>query len=497
MRYVIYARKSTEDDDRQVLSIEAQFHELHEFAVKEKMAIVASFQEAKTAKEPGRTVFGEMVSFLEAGKADGIISWNPDRLARNSVDGGRIIHMIDRKIIKSLKFPTFWCEPTPQGLFMLQIAFGQSKYFVDNLRENVKRGLRQKIRNGVWPSKAPVGYLNNPRTRGIDVDPVKASLVKKVFELYATGAYTVTSLTAWCHENNLLSRSNKYIQLSKVYAMLKNPFYLGLMKYNGEFFEGKHEPLISKRLFDKVQTVLKEKGKPRLDKKHHFSFLGLMKCPCGAAVTAEYKRKKSGREYVYYRCTRKKSVCNELFLRDILLFEQVREYLEKISLPEVELEKTLASLEAEYIKDINSYQTVIDKIKAELTVTESTLEKLLDAFLSAVLSTEEYTAKKQKILTQKVELQERIKEISDRGNSWLAPARDFIISLNQANKLLQSDNHDEITPFLKNIGSHHRLHNRQYVFSWKAPYNLVAGPPKKIDVFRLVAPTGVEPVFSP
>ncbi len=177
MRYIIYARKSTEDEDRQILSIEAQLVELREFAAKEKLEIVASFQEAKTAKEPGRMKFAEMLSFLEQGKAEGILSWHPDRLARNSVDGGKIIHFVDRGLIKSLKFPTFWFEPTPQGLFMLNIAFGQSKYFVDNLRENVKRGLRQKIRNGVWPGWAPVGYINNPKTRGVDIDEVKAPKV--------------------------------------------------------------------------------------------------------------------------------------------------------------------------------------------------------------------------------------------------------------------------------------------------------------------------------
>ena len=204
------------------MSLESQFSELKEFAAKEKLEIVASLCEAKTAKEPGRMKFAEMLSLIEKGKADGILSWNPDRLARNSVDGGKIIHMIDRGLIKSLKFPTFWFEPTPQGLFMLQIAFGQSKYFVDNLRENVKRGLRQKIRNGVWPSKAPVEF----------------------FEQYASGQHTQISLLQWCNENNLLSRSNRYIQLSKISEMLKNVFYIGLMKYGGEIYEGKHEPLI-------------------------------------------------------------------------------------------------------------------------------------------------------------------------------------------------------------------------------------------------------------
>jgi len=209
MKYIIYTRKSTEEDDRQVLSIEAQLVELKEFAAKEKLEIVASLCEAKIAKEPGRTKFAEMLSLIEKGKADGIISWHPDRLARNSVDGGKIIHFVDRGLIKSLKFPTFWFEPTPQGLFMLNIAFGQSKYFVDNLRENVKRGLRQKIRNGVWPGWVPVGYLNNPKTRMIDIDKGKASKVKKLFELYSSGKYTLKSLANWSKKKDCMAISEK------------------------------------------------------------------------------------------------------------------------------------------------------------------------------------------------------------------------------------------------------------------------------------------------
>jgi len=238
MKYIIYARKSTEEDDRQILSIEAQLVELKEFAAKEKLEIVASFQEAKTAKEPGRIKFAEMLSLIEKGKADGVISWHPDRLARNSVDGGKIIHFVDRGLIKSLKFPTFWFEPTPQGLFMLSIAFGQSKYFVDNLRENVKRGLRQKIRNGVWPGWAPVGYLNNHKTRMIDVDREKSNKVKKLFQLYATGGYTLKSLANWCKEKGLRGNLGKEIAVSNVQKILTNPFYIGLMKYKGEIFEG-------------------------------------------------------------------------------------------------------------------------------------------------------------------------------------------------------------------------------------------------------------------
>jgi len=117
MKYFIYARKSTETEDKQVLSIEAQLAELAEHSEKERLEIAASFEEAKTAKEPGRTVFAEMLARIEQGEAQGILSWHPDRLARNSIDGGRIIYMLDTGKLLDLKFPTFWFESTPQGKF--------------------------------------------------------------------------------------------------------------------------------------------------------------------------------------------------------------------------------------------------------------------------------------------------------------------------------------------------------------------------------------------
>ncbi|MBI2612636.1 recombinase family protein, partial [Candidatus Kaiserbacteria bacterium] len=130
-------------DDRQVMSIEAQLFELRELARKENLEILAEFQESKSAKTPGREIFGEMMRRVEQNYGVGILAWHPDRLARNSIDGGRIIYAVDTRKVVSLRFPTFWFEPTPQGLFMLQVAFGQSKYYSDNLSDNIKRGVRQ------------------------------------------------------------------------------------------------------------------------------------------------------------------------------------------------------------------------------------------------------------------------------------------------------------------------------------------------------------------
>ena len=471
MKYFIYARKSTEEDDRQVLSIEAQLVELKEFAAKEKLEIVASLCEAKTAKEPGRTKFAEMLSLIEKGKADGIISWHPDRLARNSVDGGKIIHFVDRGLIKSLKFPTFWFEPTPQGLFMLNIAFGQSKYFVDNLRENVKRGLKQKIRNGVWPGWAPVGYLNNPKTRMIDIDKDKASKVRKLFELYATGEYTLKSLANWCKEKNLRGNLNKEIAVSNIQKILQNVFYIGLMKYRGEIFEGRHEPLISKKLFDKCQEVMSKRGKVQEVRKHNFAFLGLLKCAsCGASITAEQQK-----GHNYYRCTKKKGVCQEKhYLREEQLTEQIKSFLQKVSLPSQDTEKVLAALDSEQEQVKQQAQSKAEGLKEQLKQVEIKLGKLLDMFLNDALSAEEYAAKKQELLLQKVSLQEKITDFEQKGLSWLELARKFVLSLNQAAKLVETENKKEMTIFFKNIGSNHILQNRRLIFSPKIPYNLVA-----------------------
>ena len=186
-KFFLYARKSTDVEDKQVRSIEDQIAELRAFAKQNNLNIFEEFIEKQSAKIPGRPIFNEMIKRIEKGEANGILAWHPDRLARNSIDGGRLIFLLDTEKLAGLKFPTFWFEPTPQGKFMLNIAFGQSKYYVDSLSENTKRGLRQKVRRGEYPSFAPIGYINDSRNKTIIVDRKKSKIIKELFELYAKG----------------------------------------------------------------------------------------------------------------------------------------------------------------------------------------------------------------------------------------------------------------------------------------------------------------------
>ena len=337
-KFFIYARKSTDSEDRQIRSIDDQIAELKEFATKENLTIAKILIEKQTTKEPGRPIFNEMLASVEKGKAHGILAWHPDRLARNSVDGGKIIYLVDTGKIKSLKFPCFWFENTPQGKFMLQIAFGQSKYYIDNLSENIKRGIRQKLKNGIWPQMAPLGYLNDKNTKNIVVDKKKARLVKKTFELYATGKYPLRELRKIINGLSLIGKKQKGLSVSNYQYFLKNPIYYGVIRYKNELYEGKHEPIISKKLFDRVQKVMKQKSKSQTKELKYFLYRGFFRCgDCGYTITADKKIKPSGKEYIYYYCTKKNphlKCTQNIFTREEKISSQINEATQKVSLPD-------------------------------------------------------------------------------------------------------------------------------------------------------------------
>lgn len=247
-KFFLYARKSTDVEDKQVLSIEAQLTELREYAKRENIIISAEVVEKQSAKYIGRSLFNKMLDEIEKFGGN-ILAWNPDRLARNSVDGGRIIYLLDTGKLASLKFPTFWCDNTSQGKFMLNMAFGQSKYYVDSLSENTKRGLRQKVRNGEYPTLAPVGYINDSRIKSVVVDKKKAKIIKQAFELYVKGNQRLEDIANFLAKKNIISKRGNIIHKSRATSILSNPFYTGLFRYGGEIHEGKHEPIITKKTF--------------------------------------------------------------------------------------------------------------------------------------------------------------------------------------------------------------------------------------------------------
>jgi len=471
MKYFLYIRKSTDEDDRQVLSLESQEFELNEFARREHLIVAETFRESQTAKCPGRPVFNQMLDRMERGEAEGILAWHPDRLARNSVDGGRIIYFVDSLKITALKFPTFWFEATPQGKFMLSIAFGQSKYFVDNLSENTKRGLRQKLRRGEWPGWAPLGYLNDQLKHNIMKDDERFRLVKKLFELYATGNYSMKDLQNTAKSFGLFGKSGKVLSVSLIAHTLSNPFYYGIFRYNGELHEGKHEPMISKTLFDKCSQVMANKSQP---KKRHIAqttLRGLLNCKdCGCAITSEIQK-----GHHYYRCTKKRGNCGNGYIREELLVDQINDVLQKVSLPPSWADLMLAKLETEREQEKQDGKTFAQNLKLQIEDFNNRIEKLLDAHLDGLIPKDEYTTKKQKILNQKIDLEEKLRDFEQKGNHWLEPMRQFILDSKQAVIIASEENLEDKKNFLKKIGSNPLLATRTLLFfpkkSWEILWN--------------------------
>ncbi len=472
MRYFLYARKSTDEEDRQILSIQAQITETLEYAKKEKLEIVREFIESRTAKAPGRPIFNEMISLLERGKAEGIVAWHPDRLARNSMDGGKIIYLVDKGIIQNLKFPTYRFDNTAQGKFILSITFGQSKYYVDNLSENIKRGIRQKIRNGIYCGPAPVGYLNDTKTRTIVVDKEKSHLVRKLFELYATGNYTLERLTDTMNSLGFATQRGKALWMSKCQQILNNPFYYGILSYWGEHFEGKHEPIITKKLFDRVQLVMRQRGKPQSKNTKYFVFKGLMRCGvCGASVTAEIQK-----GHHYYHCTRKLTPCkgkSQQFIREETLAHQIKDYIQKVSLSDDWLVNILRELDKDRAQFSQSSLTHLQNLHTRIKEIDDKISKLIDLYLQGSLSLEEYNLKKNELVNLKKDLQEKSGDFADEGNNRFEQARRFVTTLSEGSYAIRGGNLESQKEFLKKIGSNCILKERRLNFSTEGTFRPV------------------------
>ncbi|OYV83450.1 MAG: hypothetical protein B7X04_04260 [Parcubacteria group bacterium 21-54-25] len=433
-KYFLYARKSTEEDDRQVMSIESQLFELREFARKENLEILEEFQESKSAKTPGRPIFEKMIEKVnDSHESIGILSWNPDRLARNAVDGGKIIHLIDQKKIVSLRFPTFWFEPTPQGLFMLQVAFGQSKYFSDNLVQNVKRGIRQKLRRGEWLNLAPFGYVNNARTRNIEPHPTNSRIVVKALEEYAKGTHTYVSLAQFWADLGAVTRNGTPLPKISIRKILTGRAYLGFIKHHEEYFEGNFEPIVSVKLFEAVQKVLRTKERPRKTRKDYdFPFLGIFKCgECDGMFTAQYAKQK---QYRYYRCTKKKGKCSQAYLSESVLVSQLKERLQSISLCDKYTDHMLGEIDKWEKKETEVSQSDVQNLAVKIKESEARMEKLVGAYLDNDIPKDIYLKQKDTAMRAALTLKDKKKDLEHNGNNWglrlrLSSLRDAVFCL--------------------------------------------------------------------
>jgi DNA invertase Pin-like site-specific DNA recombinase len=299
-----YIRVSTEEQTHGY-SIPAQRQVLQDYAAGHDLTIVEEFVESESAFKPGRPVFERMAELLTTDRSiRAVLCYKIDRLARNMTDYARLVEKLGVDIISATEqLPS---NATGQLMGNMQAAF--STYFSHQLSERVTLGLETKARKGLWPSYAPVGYLN--QGEGIVPDPARGDLVRKLFETYARTGLSVKDLTMWARDHGLRTRQGGTLTKSSIHSLLSHPIYIGMVRWKGVLYEGKHEPLISRALFKRVQDQLHGRG--HAQSKPQFPYRGLVVCGhCGCQMTAAYAKKK----YVYYRCTGARGDCSPTYIR--------------------------------------------------------------------------------------------------------------------------------------------------------------------------------------
>lgn len=367
VRYVLYARKSTESEERQVLSIDSQIKEMLQLAEREGLEIVDMRRESHSAKATGqRPVFNEIVNDIRAGRFNGILTWAPDRIARNAGDLGAIVDLMDQKLLLEIRTYGQRFTNNPNEKFLLMILGSQAKLENDNRGVNVKRGLRTRVEMGLWPNYAPLGYMNSKRVDKkceLMIDPARAPIVRQMFEKVAREKWSGRKVYNWLKfDMRFQTRGNKPLTLSGVYRTLTMPFYYGMFEYpkaSGNWYQGKHKPLITEQLFQEVQAQLKRDQIVRETKE--FAFTKLFTCGlCGSGISAEEKFKalKDGgtNRYVYYGCSRARDRnCKNKYIREEELIEQIIKILDKVDINELGMKMKLE----EDINRFNRLQSVI------------------------------------------------------------------------------------------------------------------------------------------
>ena len=347
VKYCLYARKSTESEEQQVLSIDSQIKEMLTMAERDFLEIVEIKKESHSAKEAGqRPIFNEIVDEIKTGKFNGILTWAPDRISRNAGDLGRIVDLMDAGMLHEIRTYGQKFTNLPNEKFLLMILGSQAKLENDNKVENVKRGLRARCEMGLWPCTAPTGYFNSKNTDKrchVEIDSYRAPIIRKIFEKVAYEKWSGRKVHSWLKDDlKFKTKNGKALTLGNIYLTLRNHFYYGTFEYpknGGQWYQGKHEPIISKELFDKVQEKMTESNMKGEHKE--FAFTKLMTCGlCGSGITADekFKKQKNGNShrYVYYGCCKfHDKNCKSGYMREDDLIEQLAGLMDNIDLDEI------------------------------------------------------------------------------------------------------------------------------------------------------------------
>ena len=487
MKYAIYCRKSTDTEDKQLLSLESQEQELLALAKRNQLNVVTILRESMTAKEPGRPIFGSLLSEVSKGHIDAILCWKIDRLTRNPIDGGQIQWLLQSGKIKCIQ--TFdKCYYPNDNVLLMNIEQAMATQYIRDLSINVKRGNRTKLEKGEWPHKAPFGYINDKSTKTIKIHGGNSKYVSRAFELYATGVHTLKEISETLYAEGLRTPGGNKLGKGHIHRILLTSFYCGRMESHGNVYIGNHIPLVSVDVYNKVQDILHGRKHPR-PKKHFYPARGFLNCAtCGCTLTADTKK-----GHVYYYCTNGKGICQEhtKYLRSEFVDELLSTILQKISFETEFIAGMVEAYKQKYKNkevDMQDFMSKLAEEKSNLLTKESLL---VEGYSSSIIREEIYTEKIKQIHLKRTELDIQIKEIEARKHrpsvTFEQVKNVLITAYNIAHAYLQAPEEDKRN-MLQTVLSNIAISNQKIVkYQLKSPYDLLLKVPKNANLRTMLA----------
>lgn len=506
MRYVLYARKSSESEDRQVLSIDSQIETLKSLAAGRRLRIVKTFKESQSAKQPGRPMFEEMLQMITDKKADGIICWKLDRLARNPICAGKVQWALQQGKIKSIITAERDYLPEDNALLM-SVELGMATQYVIDLRKNVMRGMTTKASRGWTPGRPPIGYMNDPHNKEIVQDPYNFPLVRQLFEMAMTGNYDLMQLLRIANNQLHLKLRvkgqliDRKVSKNMIYKMMRNPFYAGQFKWNSQVYEGKHPLMLTALESKRLREVFEASNRLEHRKsRNKYKLSTLIRCPCGYQVGPwRCKNRPDGRIYIYYTCTGRfqkeeyRNGCRQPLLREEQLSEQVVEALKSVTLhPKfVAWVKKNASLAKK--STVSEHRARIASLEKRRGQLEARRKTLVDLMLDKRINTNDYNDKNEQIEEQINLALDEIKRL-ELGIAQLDEVTDKTLTMGQQMlKVYDSNDFNEAKSMLRYVFEEMWLEDRQLRVKVRRPFVLLRElqdeqgvKPLPMDIFEIV-----------
>lgn len=476
LKFFLYARKSSESEDRQVQSIDDQIRYLKDVAEKNSIQIIEVLNESKSAKLPeNRPVFQNMIERIKKGEGDGILCWHLNRLSRNPIDSGTLSWLLQKNIIKAIR--TYDRAYLPDdNVLLLAIESAQANQDIRNLSTGVKRGMEGKITRGWFPHIPPLGYLNDRLEKTIIKDPERFDDVQKMWRLFISG-YSVEAILEEVKKWNFKTRKfTKYgykpISRSALYRMFRNSFYAGWFSFKGQEYKGKHEPMITLDEFNYVQDKLSLKSFPKKSPLT-FKYRGLFTCKeCGALITAEKKVKfiKSEgilRTYILYHCTgRKKYIkCNnKACISEAEIEKQIKEEISKYSIIPEFRNWGLEVLKEKHSEEISERQGLYDSIHKMITDKQAELDELLNLRIKRIIDDEKFSSKTSEVEEQILELKKKLRHTEERAVDWTSTLKTLIEKITNLHEIFENSDIENKLSILNNLGSNWTIKDGKVAF---------------------------------